>query len=492
VTDLVAGIDIATQHARVVLVGAAGTVVVTSSAPLAARQVADEIRVEQDARSWWPAVCTALRSATRSLDRSDRIVAVTPTATSGTIVLADQHGEPTSPAILYNDRRAPEQAQRAQDLGAERWARCGITVTAASALAKLGWLAHAGALEHAAHAWSPADLVVSRLTGDAAPTDWSHALKFGYDPVAREWATDVQRALGIPDGLLAPVVAPASLVGHVCRAAAADTGLSPDCEVRLGMTDGCTAQIASVPSSPGRFVSVLGTTLVVKGVSERLLLDPSGVVYSHLHPDGHWLPGGASNCGGGALARWASGDLGALDRAAERRGPATVITYPLTQTGERFPFLAPSATGFSLGVPVGDADAFRAVLEGVAFVERLAYAHLMDLGAEIRGPVATAGGGARSSAWNRIRATVLDRPVSVPAHSESGFGAAVLAASQTLHPSLADASAQMVTETTVYEPVGSESSALADRYQRFVGELASRGWIVPQLAGAAGPSPARP
>lgn len=45
------------------------------------------------------------------------------------------------------------------------------------------------------------------------------------------------------------------------------------------------------------------TTLVIKGVTEHLLPDPQGRIYSHRHPAGYWLPGGASNTGGEALAR---------------------------------------------------------------------------------------------------------------------------------------------------------------------------------------------
>jgi hypothetical protein len=43
--------------------------------------------------------------------------------------------------------------------------------------------------------------------------------------------------------------------------------------------------------------------MVLKGTSDQLVRDPNGVVYSHRSPDGHWLPGGASSSGAGALAR---------------------------------------------------------------------------------------------------------------------------------------------------------------------------------------------
>ncbi len=69
------------------------------------------------------------------------------------------------------------------------------------------------------------------------------------------------------------------------------------------MTDGCAGQIATGAVEPGQFVGVLGTTYVLKGVTRELVTDPAGALYSHRHPDGWWLPGGASNTGGEALAR---------------------------------------------------------------------------------------------------------------------------------------------------------------------------------------------
>jgi D-ribulokinase len=474
---IVVGIDVATQEARAVCVDAGGKVLAEAAVllPPARRPVPGW--AEQDASAWWPAAAAALRRATGLLgsDRS-RIVAIAPATTSGTLVLADGAGEPVAPALMYDDARADAEAARAQELGRDRWDSFGIHIAPSFALAKLAWLAaRPGGLDGVAHAWSAADLVVSRLLGRPGPTDWSHALKSGYDLVRREWPLDVYEALGIPASLLPPVQAPASLAGPISRAAAEETGLPEGCDVRLGMTDGCAAQLASGAVSPGNFVSVLGTTLVIKGATRELVRDPAGAVYSHLHPDGLWLPGGASNTGGEALARFA--DLAALDRAAAARGPARCIAYPLARAGERFPFLEPNAEGFVLGEPADEVEAYRAALEGVAFVELLAYERLAELGAAPEGSIAAAGGGSRSRVWNRIRATALGRPLVIPATPTSAFGAALLAAAGTLYADLGTAAAAMVVRREVVEPDPHEEAALAASYGRFLEELRARGWI---------------
>jgi sugar (pentulose or hexulose) kinase len=446
--SLAAGIDLATADARVAVADARGRVLARGSAPLAPPHRPEPGTSEQDAGSWWPATVRAIREALAGIE--GRVVAVAVSATSGTVVLADGDGEPVGPALLYDDGRAP---------AGERW----------------DWLLRQpGAVDTAAHAWHASDLVVSRLIGAAPSTDWSHALKTGYDPGTSRWGPAGDAAALRPD-----VIAPTSPAGAVCQRAADETGLPAGCSVRLGMTDGCAAQVAAGADRPGRFVSVLGTTLVVKGATDDRLDDPASGVYSHRHPDGWWLPGGASNTGGGSLAtRFPSDELASLDRAAADRGPAGTVCYPLSGTGERFPFVAPDAGELWTDDPSDRVEAYRAVLEGVAFVERLAYERLHELGARLEGTLRTAGAGSRSDVWTAIRATVLGRPIVRSEAADTAFGACILAAAGTVHGSLREATDAMVaTSGPEVGPVADERGRLDDSYGRFVAALDDRGWL---------------
>lgn len=140
------------------------------------------------------------------------------------------------------------------------------------------------------------------------------------------------------------------------------------------------------------------------------------------------------------------------------------------------PSSAGAARGFELGRPRDEADAHRAALEGVAFVERLALDRVERLGVPVLGPLHAAGGGSRSTVWTTIRATVLDRPVRVVERAETAFGAALLAATGTLHENLAASAAAMVRAALV-EPVPEERPALDDAHGRFVEALHERGWL---------------
>ena len=482
--SLVAGVDLATQNVRVAVCDGDGVVGATGEAPLPPPRSPRPGWVEQDATEWWPATCAALRAATEKLGpASAEIAAVSVAATSGTVGLADEEGRPLGPALLYNDGRAEDEANAAQRAGRKRWDELGVTMSASWGLPKLVWLLrHSAGAERARRCRHASDVVVARLVEDDPPTDWSHALKSGYDVVRLQWPEEVLEELGVPPSLLPRVLPPTTPIGHVSARAAADTGLPRSCEVRLGMTDACAAQLAAGADRPDRYVSVLGTTFVVKGAARSLLKDGSGALYSHRHPDGWWLPGGASNTGGEALEEGFKGrDLSALDDAAAKAGPARCVAYPLARTGERFPFVAPRASGFVVGEPGDEVERYRATLEGVAFVERLAYAHLSSLGARIEAPVALSGAATRSHVWNRLRASVLDRQLVVAASGYTAFGSCLLAAAGTLHPDLSGARTAMVRGGEEVEPRRDEQAALERSYETFVHALADRGWIDERL-----------
>lgn len=472
---LVAGVDIATAEVRVEVVDGRGRPHVSASAPLPGPVRGAGGVSEQDAAAWWPAVRRALAECTARLgNRRNDLRALAICATSGTVAAVDQTGAPVRPALMYDDHRARRQAELARRVGAPRWKDLGFTPSASSGLAHLAWLAESEPTAHLVH--TP-EVIAWRLAGHPVATDSSHALKSGYDPLHRQWAEEVLDALGIDRRRVPEVVLPTRPLGVVCAEASAATGVPVGCEIRAGMTDGCAGQLASGAVEPGQAVSVLGTTLVVKAVSVDPVHDPSGVVYSHRHPDGGWLPGGASNTGGEALADVPAERLGELDRAAAERGPSGVICYPLRRAGERFPFRAERARGFVLGVPADQTDLHRARLEGVAFCERLALERLGELGVGIDGPIRAAGGGARSAVWCRIRASVLGKPIDRVTRAGTALGAALLAATGTVHADISESAAHMLGEPERFEPIEAEIEPLTTRYERFRRELADRGWL---------------
>jgi D-ribulokinase len=392
----------------------------------------------------------------------------------------DAAGEPLGPAIMYNDGRAQAEADDVQTVGAALADKLGYRFVASFALPRLLWLRrHRPGLWAAARYFlSPTDFILGRLTGDYMVTDYSNALKTGYDLVDGCWPDFVAELLGLRPTRFPRVVAPGSPAGQVIPSAAGQTGLVAGTPVLAGMTDGCASQVSTRAVTPGQWCSTLGTTLVLKGVTRDLVRDPQGRVYCHRHPDGFWLPGGASNTGGEAITRrFPAERLPQLNAAALGCAPTDLLVYPLARTGERFPFNRPRAEAFVIGETDDEATLYTAYLEGEAYVERLAYDVLEELGAEVGPTIYVAGGATASSAWLQLRADILGRSLIVPEDGGAAKGAAVVAAGGVHYGGLVPAAEAMVRLAGEVRPRPEFRAAYEGRYARFCEACRQRDYI---------------
>jgi sugar (pentulose or hexulose) kinase len=513
------GLDVGTQGARSVAVAlsgeqqddpeaqqgagaAAARAIASATYPFPAGTTPSDLPpryVEQRPDGWWQAALACLRQVTTQLGEAgvspQDVGALSVTSTSGTLCLLNEAGEPLIPALMYNDSRAGEEAAEVQAAGSELANCLGYRFNASFALAKLLWVARhqLDILERARYIAHAADFITGRLCGAYDVTDYSNALKTGCDlaPQGRSpigcWPDFIGGKLALPVHKLPRVIAPGEVIGTVTARAAAESGLRAGTPVVAGMTDGCAAQIAAGAVAPGDWSSTLGTTLVIKGVTEDLMRDPQGRIYSHRHPDGYWLPGGASNTGGEILeSRFPGADLVALDRRAAELSPTDLVAYPLARRGERFPFVRAGAEGFVVpfgGAPKEAAEEaspetlFASYLEGVAYLERLAYETLVSLGAQVGDVIRVAGGGARSDDWLQIRSDVLDRALLRPTETSAAMGAAILAASRTHFDGLIPAARAVVRADRRVEPRPAMSEHYEARYRAFLAACAERGYV---------------
>ncbi len=462
------GIDLGTQGCRVIAARPDGTVVNSKYRKLEGHLVGlAEGRSEQVVESWWPCIKKAIGSVARD---GEDIEGVSVDSTSGTVFPIDSKGKPLTNAMMYNDGRATEEAERISRQAREQEDKLGYSIRPSFSIAKILWLRNnRRKVFESAHMFvHAADYVVGMLTGSWTFTDHSNALKSGFDLLEYRWP-DFLEEVGIPVEKMPQVVPPGEEVGSLCRTAHRQTGIPVGTPVMAGLTDGCASQIASGAASPGDWETTLGTTLVIKGVTEKLLKDPKGRIYSHLHPEGCWMPGGASSTGGECISvNFPNQDLESLDAAAAGVIPTDFLNYPLVRTGERFPFVDPEAKGFLEGKPGDRIELYASQLEGVAYVERMAYDLLSGLGAQVGDRIFTAGGGSRSEIWLRIRANVLDKSLLKPRVPEAAMGSAILAASSVLGVGVGEMAGEMIRIDVNVEP-----DHLVDDYQERYREFRS-------------------
>lgn len=363
---------------------------------------------------------------------SPPIRAVCVTGTSGTLVATDDRGRPLSAARLYDDMAAATALDAAAVRRAPTLGRARLLLDQAPG----------------AHLLTSADITMSALAGRRVSGDTSHWLKAGIDLSTKDFDAGLLDQLRVPRSLLPDLVVPGTVVGTIDPTVASRAGLAAGVLLVAGMTDGCTAQISSGAVHEGDTMGVLGTTLVMKAVGMTDISTSDGAIYSHLGPDGRFWPGGASNSGGGVLrAEFTEWDPTTLDAAAAAHGPSSIVRYPLTRAGERFPVADRAMSDLKSGCPRDEVDAYRAILDGVALVERLGLERLSTLGIRSHRHVLT-GGGSRSSIWNSIRAALVAPAISGPdddsgsavVHAGGGgsaVGAAILAAAGVSGESLA-------------------------------------------------------
>ncbi len=375
---------------------------------------------EQDPQDWWDALAKAL-DMLQGEAPLETVAGLAIDATSATLLLVDARGRPLTPALMYNDTRAVDQARQ---IGA-RAPAASAAHGASSSLAKLLYLQAAGTTDKARFALHQADWLSSRLAGRFGITDENNALKLGYDPVTRCWPGWLD-ALGTERRLLPEVVPAGQPVGVLATEYCRRWGFAPGTRIVSGTTDS-TAGFIATGAGTGEAVTALGSTLVLKVRSVRPVFAPDYGVYSHRLGD-DWLVGGASNSGGCVLRQFFSqADIERLTASLQPERPTGLDYYPLPSPGERFPENDPGLQPQLTPRPADDGVFFQGLLEGIAAIERRGYRLLQHLGASYPQRVQTVGGGAVNTAWCRIRETLLGVPVIAARHQEAAYGAALLA-----------------------------------------------------------------
>lgn len=341
--------------------------------------------------------------------------------TSGTGLLCDAGLQPVSPALLYNDGRARQQAAQLQAITPAHH----IVGSATSGLARFLWLTQQSDSERAAFFLHQADWLTALLSGQPGISDYHNALKTGYDVGSLRWPDWV---LALPHAHLLPqVLVPGSVIGDIRPDIAARFHIHPQCRVHAGTTDSTAAFIAAGIGETGIGVSSLGTTLVLKQLSGKRIDAPEYGVYSHRYGD-LWLAGGASNAGAGMLRRYFDdAQLAALSMRIDPSQDSPLDYYPLPAAGERFPVNDAQLAPRLEPRPADDAEFLHGLLQGLARIEAAGYARLAALGAPPLRRVVTNGAGAKNAAWKKMRERSLGVPVGIAEHCEAAYGSALLA-----------------------------------------------------------------
>jgi sugar (pentulose or hexulose) kinase len=407
------GIDFGTSGARSCVIDAEGAILAEDARDFGTLQEHERADIWRDAL--WDLI-TALPPAIRS-----QLSAIALDGTSGTVIACDADLAPRHPPLLYNDDRAVDEARRIAQIAPPGHPAAAVT----SGLAKILWMKHRLGLTGARVYLNQADWLAGLLTERVGVTDYHNALKMGLDLDTLQWPAWVD-ALADVRTLPTPV-APGSRLDAIARPRARYLGVHAGCQVQAGTTDSIAAFLAAGVSHSGDAVTSLGSTLVLKLLSDSRVESTVHGVYSHWFGN-RWLAGGASNAGGAVLRQFFDDrTLASLSETIDPTVASPLDYMPLPRAGERFPVNDPTLAPRLAPRPADDADFLHGLLESLARIEARGYGLLGELGATPLRRVETAGGGAKNPIWTQIRQRLLGVPVARADHTEAAYGAALLA-----------------------------------------------------------------
>jgi sugar (pentulose or hexulose) kinase len=422
--SLYLGIDFGTSGARAVVIDADGTSQVEAQCSFEAVSGKQAVR-RTPTVAWEKALFSLLEEIPGEL-REIKAIAIN--GTSSTVLLCDDAGKPLDDPILYNDARGEAVLDQVKAIAPPNHP----VISATSSLAKLLWwqeisphLPYKSGEKRIGYFLHQADWLSFLLHGRLGISDYHNALKLGYDVENLRYPNWLQQQAFSP--LLPQVLPPGTPVGEVTKEISDRFRLPQDCIVCTGTTDSIAAFMASGAKTPGEAVTSLGSTLVLKLLSQTRVDDPEFGIYSHRLGD-LWLVGGASNTGGAVLRHFfTDAELERLSNQIDVQKESRLDYYPLLGKGDRFPINDPNLPPRLEPRPDNPVEFLHGLLESIARIEARGYQLLQQLGATPLNRVYTAGGGAKNATWTAIRRHHLGVETLQSVHTEAAYGTALLA-----------------------------------------------------------------
>lgn len=483
VRDLVIGIDCSTTASKAVVWDAQGRAIAVGRRAYRLSQVRSGW-VEQNAGDWWLATTGALAEAVAQVDAA-RIAGLAITHQRETFVCLDKAGEAIRPAITWMDVRA---TQEVSEYGTPEVHRLtGKPPNPTPAWYKLLWLLkhEPETLVRTARVVDVAGYLVQKLTGEWA-TSWACADPLGIVDLQRfDYDDGLLAAAGLDRSKVSRLLPPGAIAGGLLPAVAAAAGLPAGLPVVVGAGDGQSAGLGCNVTRPGRAYLNLGTGTVsgvhAESYSHAMAYRTMGGPVPGTYILETFIGGGTQN------VVWFAEQLGLPDHAVITTGcpPEQVLEAAATDippgaggllclpywTGAMTPYWDGHARGAFVGLSGvhSKAHMYRAVLEGMAFEQRLLTDGVEAATAQPIDEILMLGGGSRSPLWCQIIADVLGRSVKLVREQEStALGAGIHAAAALgLHANLTAAADAMTGIETGYEPVAAAHARYSDIFEAY-------------------------
>jgi len=437
---------------------------------LAFAQIANRIdedvtgRAEQDPDIWWHALQQAAEDLfVQEREAFEQVAAIVICGFTRSQVFLNKEGQSIRPAMVFRDCRAGIQVRQALMRPEMREYKAAHHFNPYHPLARLLWLkdnevSHWHAL---AHVIEPKDYLNYKLTD-----------KIFSDPISQFWLVQAMRegkpslwqrvGLGVgleSRNLIPPLRQPYQHIGQVQAYLPGALAILQGVPVFCGAPDTWTAAAGLDALRAGCGYGISGSSEVF-GLLSPMPAEAQGLI-TIPWGDNLWQIGGPGQNGANILD-WMVHHLDdskkpfseKLEEMLKLQSGQPLLFYPFLY-GERTPFWDGDLRAAFLGLSAAHqrGDQIRAVMEGVAFVNRQVLERAEEACGQKAQEIRLAGGGTRSPVWNQIRANILQRPVMVAKTHEMGLrGALAIARLGLTHLGLD------CTEDTTISPIREEEN----------------------------------
>jgi xylulokinase len=485
--DYVIGCDVGSQSTKAVLLGLDGRLAGEASQGYAV-DYPHPLWAEQPVKFWTTALTASVRrllaetgvpaTAVRALAMASQVDGVVP---------IDAAGSPLRSCLIWMDRRAAAECQRARATAGEAriFDLTGLNLDPSHVAPKVQWISNQepAIFERTARCLTPSSYMAYYLTGEVAIDHSVASCTLLLDIRRREWSPEMCALFGISLDQLPPIRPATAPLGRLRPTVAEALGLRPETLVMVGCGDEHAACLGAGVVEAGLIGDIAGTAEPVCAAAQAPAFDPTHLVETHCHAEPSlWLlenPGFVS----GANFRWwrdhfSPQEVLAADEARTAYAQLDALAEPISPGAQGLVFLpclmgamAPTwnedARGTFFGFTLAHTRAhfIRALLEGSAYAVRDITDQMQAIGLEAR-ELRVVGGGAKSPLWCQIKADVTGLPVVVPQTTETtALGAGFLAlVGLGAYATTAEAAARAVQIRQRFEPQPSQRAAYDEAY----------------------------
>lgn len=429
--------DCGTTNMKAVILADHGSVVAKASrpnvtlAPFAGAQ-------EQDADQWWKDAVSIFRELSEKAGKEviDQLKGISISSHTVSLLPVDAFGKPLRNAILYSDIRSAEELKEiVHKVGRNRFVSLvGGQPSAAFLPNKILWFRRQEPelFDRTAYFLQASSYLNYRLTG-VFSSDLDQAIRTQCLDVSKgQWSSEIGEAIGVDlEKRLPPLYQMNDIIGNVTKEAEAVTGLKAGIPVIAGCSDAMASMYAAGMSRLGDAVESSGTSsLFFAGSMTKSSLDVPVVTRPCAIHGMPWVFDAPVTTTGAALnwfitrfaleerqeaQRQGKDIYSYLNELALDAGPGSGGLYFFPYLlGERAPLWNDYAKGMFIGLDMHTKrhDLVRSVFEGTSYALRHVMETVRASGARVD-VLRICGGGARSAAWNQIKASVLNVPVYV-------------------------------------------------------------------------------